>query len=103
MHLFDVTLSETETYKESDTTELGHELVVVDTPVGKLGLSVCYDLRFPALFSHLLTRGAEIIAIPSAFTMKTGKAHWKLLTQSRAIENFCYVVGALPRRYSFKQ
>ena len=94
IHLFDVTISETESYRESDTTDAGCELIVVDTPVGKLGLSVCYDIRFPALFTHLLNQGAEIIAIPSAFTVKTGDAHWKLLARSRAVENFCYIVGA---------
>ncbi len=94
IHLFDVVLSETESYKESDTTEPGNQLIVIDTPVGKLGLSVCYDIRFPGLFTHLLNAGAEIIVIPSAFTVKTGEAHWQLLTRSRAVENFCYVIGA---------
>lgn len=94
IHLFDVTISETESYKESDTTEPGHEIVVVDTPVRKLGLTICYDIRFAGLYTHLLNRGAEIIAIPSAFTVKTGEAHWQLLSRSRAVENFCYVVGA---------
>lgn len=94
IHLFDVTISETESYKESDTTEPGDEIVVVDTPVGKLGLTVCYDIRFPGLFTALMNRGAEIIAIPSAFTIKTGEAHWQLLSRSRAVENFCYIVGA---------
>lgn len=94
IHLFDVTISETESYKESDTTEPGDDIVVVDTPVGKLGLTVCYDIRFPGLFTELMNRGAEIIAIPSAFTVKTGEAHWQLLSRSRAVENFCYIVGA---------
>ena len=94
MHLFDATLSETEAYKESDTGEQGSELVVVDTLVGKLGLSVCYDIRFPAFYTHLRNLGAEIITVPSAFPVKTGEAHWHLLTRSRAVENFCYVVAA---------
>ena len=94
IHLFDVTLSEKETYRESDTTEPGDELVVVDTPFGKLGLAVCYDVRFPELFRCLFNKGAEIIALPSAFTVSTGEAHWALLARSRAIENFCYVIGA---------
>ena len=94
IHLFDAVISESEAYKESDTTEPGCEVVVVDTPFGKLGLSVCYDIRFPALYTKLLNLGAEIITIPSAFTMKTGAAHWELLARSRAVENFCYVVGA---------
>ncbi len=94
IHLFDVTLSEVETYKESDSTEAGDEIIVVDTPLGKLGLAVCYDIRFPELFRCLINKGAEIIAIPSAFTTITGKAHWEILTRSRAIENFCYIIGA---------
>lgn len=94
IHLFDVTVSETESYRESDTTEPGHDIVVVDTPVGKLGLSVCYDIRFAGLYTELLNRGAEILAIPSAFTVKTGQAHWQLMCRARAVENFCYVVGS---------
>ncbi len=94
IHLFDVTLSENETYKESDTTEAGDDIIVVDTPFGKLGLAVCYDIRFPELFRCLLNKGAEIIALSSAFTVTTGKAHWEILTRSRAIENFCYIIGA---------
>lgn len=94
IHLFDVVLSKTESYKESDTTEPGNQVVVIDTPVGKLGLSVCYDIRFPGLFTRLLNAGAEIIAIPSAFTVKTGEAHWKLLCRARAVENFSYIIGA---------
>lgn len=94
IHLFDVNISEKEVYKESDTTEPGNHLVVIDTPFGKLGLGVCYDLRFPELFRCLFNRGAEIIALPSAFTVPTGEAHWELLSRSRAIENFCYLIGA---------
>ncbi len=94
IHLFDVTVSETESYRESDTTEPGDSIVVIDTPVGKLGLAVCYDVRFPALFTELMNRGAEIIALPSAFTVKTGQAHWHLLTRTRAVDTFCYVIGS---------
>lgn len=94
MHLFDVIITETESYQESATTEPGDKIVLVDTPLGKLGLSVCYDIRFPELYRSLFNQGAEIFAIPAAFTMKTGKAHWEVLARSRAIENFCYVVGA---------
>jgi nitrilase len=94
IHLFDVVLSEKEIYKESDTTEPGNELVVVDTPFGKLGLAVCYDVRFPELFRCLFNKGAEIIALPSAFTVPTGEAHWELLARSRAVDNFSYVIGA---------
>ncbi len=94
MHLFDVTISDHESYKESATISPGNQMVVVDTPMGKLGLVVCYDIRFPELFRCLFNQGAEIFAIPAAFTVKTGAAHWEVLARSRAIENFCYVIGA---------
>jgi len=94
IHLFDVTISETESYRESDTTEPGDSIIVVDTPVGKLGLAVCYDVRFLTLFTELMNRGAEIIALPSAFTVKTGQAHWHLLTRARAVDTFCYLIGS---------
>lgn len=94
IHLFDVVLSQKEKYQESETVEPGDRVVLVDTPFGKLGLAVCYDVRFPALFIELFDRGAEIIAIPAAFTVKTGEGHWKLLARARAVENFCYVIGA---------
>jgi predicted amidohydrolase len=95
MHLFDVAVVKgSEEYRESLSTEPGEDLIVVETPIGKLGLAVCYDLRFPELFRKLLHRGAEIIAVPSAFTVKTGQAHWEILTRSRAIENLCYAIYA---------
>jgi nitrilase len=94
IHLFDVVLSPDESYKESNHIEPGNELIVVDTPVGKLGLGVCYDIRFPEMFRYLFNQGAEIIALPSAFTVKTGSAHWEVLSRSRAIENFAYFIGA---------
>ncbi len=94
IHLFDVVLSKEEIYRESDVTEPGNELVVIDTPFGELGLAVCYDVRFPELFRCLFNKGAEIIVLPSAFTVLTGAAHWEVLVRSRAIENFCYVIGA---------
>lgn len=94
IHLFDVALSKQEVYRESDTTQAGQEIVVTSTPFGKLGLSVCYDIRFPVLFTELLNRGAEIITIPAAFTPKTGAAHWEILVRSRAIETSCYVIAA---------
>lgn len=94
IHLFDATISNEECYEESDTIEPGNKLVVIETPFGKLGLGVCYDIRFPELFRCLFNQGAEIIVIPSAFTVTTGEAHWELLARSRAVENFCYLVGA---------
>ena len=93
IHLFDVRVSEAESHQESQTTERGDELVVVDTPVGRVGLSVCYDLRFPELFHQLEQKGAEIFTVPSAFTAVTGIAHWEVLLRSRAIENLCYVLA----------
>lgn len=94
IHLFDVMLSENqEVYTESDTTMPGNKPVVVDTPFGKVGMAICYDLRFPELFRHLSEQGAQIFVIPSAFTDVTGKAHWEVLLRARAIENLCYVVA----------
>ena len=94
IHLFDVTISEKEAYRESDTTDQGNELVVVDTPIGRLGLGVCFDIRFPEMFRELFNKKIEVLAIPSAFTVTTGKAHWELLARARAVENFCYVIGS---------
>jgi predicted amidohydrolase len=94
IHLFDVNLSPTEMYCESDTTKHGDSIVVANTPFGKLGMSVCYDLRFPELFRTMFNHGAEIFVIPSAFTVPTGEAHWELLARARAVENFSYVIGA---------
>jgi len=100
IHLFDVHLEITnETYKESETLEAGNETIVVDTPFGKIGLAICYDLRFPELFRQLVLQGAEIIVLPSAFTAITGKAHWEVLLRSRAIENICYVVASAQGGY----
>jgi len=94
IHLFDVTISTSEEYKESAVTEPGNTIVVVDTPFGKLGMAVCYDVRFPELFRCMFNAGAEIFVLPSAFTVPTGQAHWELLARSRAVESFCYVIGA---------
>lgn len=95
IHLFDVTVSSIkETYQESSTIAPGKDFIVFDSPFGKIGLAICYDIRFPELFRALSLHGAEIIAIPTAFTQKTGEAHWEVLTRARAIENFCYVLGS---------
>lgn len=94
IHLFDVTLPNGGVYQESRHTAPGTELVVVDSPVGKLGLSVCYDLRFPELYRALAARGAEVLLVPAAFTLTTGKEHWEPLLRARAIENECWVVAA---------
>jgi deaminated glutathione amidase len=94
IHLFDVAVSAKETYQESATIERGHDLVVVDTPVGKIGLTVCYDLRFPELYQQLAAQGAQLFTVPAAFTAVTGLAHWEILLRARAIENLCYVLAA---------
>ncbi|BAV33060.1 apolipoprotein acyltransferase [Sulfuricaulis limicola] len=94
IHLFDVQLDNGETYRESSRFEPGNEVVVVETPYGKLGLAICYDLRFPELFRRLQEQGAEIFAVPAAFTAHTGKAHWEVLVRARAIENLVYVIAA---------
>ena len=95
IHLFDVSLVDSdERYAESEAIESGDQAVVVETPFGKLGLAVCYDLRFPELFRTMLDQGMDIIAMPSAFTAITGKAHWSILVRARAIENLCYVLAA---------
>lgn len=98
IHLFDVDLTETgERYRESDIFEPGNEICVVDTPVGRLGMTICYDLRFPELYRALIDQGAELVSIPSAFTATTGRMHWETLLRARAIENFCYVLA--PNQY----
>ncbi len=95
IHLFDVDVGDAHNnYRESDDYSPGSESVVVNTPLGKLGLSVCYDLRFAELYRQLADKGAEIIVVPSAFTAKTGAAHWRVLLQARAIENQCFLIGA---------
>lgn len=100
LHLFDVRVVATgERYTESETIEPGERTVVVDTPFGRLGLAVCYDLRFPELFRRLLDEGAELLAVPSAFTAATGRAHWSTLVRARAIENLCYTVAAAQGGY----
>lgn len=95
MHLFDVQLLDgDERYAESSVIDAGDQVVVADSPFGRLGLAVCYDLRFPELFRSMLDQGVELIAMPAAFTAITGKAHWEVLTRARAIENLCYLVAA---------
>lgn len=94
IHMFDVNLPNRETYQESAVIQSGDHLAVVATPVGKIGLAVCYDVRFAALFAALAQQGAEIFVVPTAFTKTTGMAHWEVLTRARAIENLCYFVGA---------
>jgi deaminated glutathione amidase len=94
IHLFDVDIpGRAESYRESAHVAPGSRATVLDTPLGRLGLSVCYDVRFPELYRHLSACGAQILAVPSAFTSPTGRAHWETLLRARAIENLCYVVA----------
>ncbi|MBP7135659.1 MAG: carbon-nitrogen hydrolase family protein [Sphingomonadaceae bacterium] len=94
IHLFDVDLPTGESWRESAAYAPGKEAVVADAPVGRLGLSICYDLRFPALYAAMSAAGATILSIPAAFTVPTGKAHWHVLMRARAIENAAWVVSA---------
>ena len=91
--LFDVDLPSGETYRESNTVAGGNRAVVADLPWGRLGLSICYDLRFPQLYRRLAQVGASVLAVPSAFTETTGKAHWHVLLRARAIENGAFVIA----------
>ncbi|RPI16960.1 MAG: carbon-nitrogen hydrolase family protein [Lysobacterales bacterium] len=94
IHLFDVEIpGRCERYQESASVRPGREPVCVDTPAGRLGLAVCYDVRFPELFRRLLDLGAEWYCLPAAFTAPTGRAHWETLLRARAIENLCHVVA----------
>jgi predicted amidohydrolase len=95
IHLFDVDLPTGESWRESSVYAPGERAVLVDSsPVGKLGLTICYDLRFPALFERLAEAGAEVIAVPAAFTVPTGRAHWHVLLRARAIEAGVFVIAA---------
>jgi predicted amidohydrolase len=93
IHLFDVHIPDGASYAESASVAPGDGPVLVDTPAGKLGLSVCYDLRFPELYRELARRGAQILTVPAAFTLHTGRDHWHVLLRARAIENLCYVLA----------
>jgi len=94
LHLFDVYLAGSgEHYNESATYTPGNDLIVVKTPFGNIGLSICYDLRFPEMYIALRNKGADILCVPSAFTHATGQAHWKALLTARAIENQCYIIA----------
>ncbi|MFQ5624775.1 MAG: carbon-nitrogen hydrolase family protein [Paracoccaceae bacterium] len=101
IHLFDVQLSDDEVYRESARVSPGSRAVLVETPFGSIGHTICYDLRFPGLYRDLALAGAEMLAVPSAFTRRTGEAHWHVLNRARAIENGCFVIapcaiGAIP-------
>ena len=93
IHMFDVTLPDGKVIRESSAYRPGGTAVTVDTPLGKVGLTICYDLRFPQLFRTLAQAGAQIITVPSSFQRQTGKAHWHPLLQARAIENGCWIIA----------
>ncbi|NOI65894.1 carbon-nitrogen hydrolase family protein [Vibrio sp. 99-8-1] len=95
LHMFDVDVEDKHSrYRESEIFSAGDSTVVVDTPIGKLGLAICYDLRFPHLFSELVAKGAQVISLPAAFTATTGEAHWQTLLTARAIETQCWIIAA---------
>lgn len=95
IHLFDVDLADaSQSYRESRSMFPGDDVVSVDSPAGRIGLSICYDLRFPELYRHLVNEGASMFTLPAAFTVPTGEAHWHALLRARAIENLAYVVAA---------
>jgi len=101
IHMFDIQLSETDVYRESASVEPGDEAVLMDTPLGAMGHTICYDLRFPLLYRDLTQAGAAVLAVPAAFTKKTGEVHWHVLNRARAIENGAFVfapcaVGSVP-------
>jgi nitrilase len=94
IHLFDVDIpGRAESYRESANVAPGNRPATIDTPLGRLGLSVCYDVRFPELYRQLSAAGAQLLSVPSAFTAPTGRAHWETLLRARAIENLCYVIA----------
>ena len=93
IHLFDVTLASGESYRESSTVDGGGEAVLAQTALGKIGLTVCYDVRFPLLYRQLAQKGAFLFTVPSAFTVPTGEAHWHVLLRARAIENGAFVIA----------
>ncbi len=107
LHLFDIELANGESYHESEMIAAGSQAVVTDTPWGRLGMSICYDLRFASLYRALAHDGAEMISIPAAFTQTTGQAHWHVLVRARAIETGCFVIAPnqcghhADRRYSY--
>lgn len=94
LHMFDVDLASGESWRESGSYAAGEQVVTVETPLGRLGLSICYDIRFPALYDALGREKCDLIAIPAAFTVETGRAHWHVMQRTRAIEASAYVIAA---------
>ena len=98
MHLFDIDVAGGQRFRESDTLSAGNEITVFDTPWGKMGLCICFDIRFPELFRRMALKGAEAIFVPAAFNMTTGPMHWELSFRMRAVDNQLFTVGAAPAR-----
>lgn len=98
MHLFDISVTGGQSFRESDTLTAGNEVVVFDTEFGKMGLCVCYDFRFPELPRLMAQRGAKVILVPAAFNMTTGPAHWEIMFRQRAVENQVFTIGTAPAR-----
>ncbi|MFA5527393.1 MAG: carbon-nitrogen hydrolase family protein [Peptostreptococcales bacterium] len=98
MHLFDIEIKDKVTFKESDTLSKGNEIVTIDTEFGKIGVAICYDLRFPELMRALALKGCQVIIVPAAFNTTTGPKHWNLTLRARAVDNQVYMVGASPAR-----
>lgn len=98
VHLFDIDVPGGQRFKESDTLTAGNQITVVDTPLGKIGLAICFDIRFSELFRVMGAKGAQVILVPAAFNMTTGPVHWELAFRSRAVDNQCFVAGCSPAR-----
>lgn len=98
MHLFDIDVTDGQSFRESDTLTAGNAVTVFDTPFGKMGLCICYDIRFPELCRIMALEGAKAIFVPAAFNMTTGPAHWEILFRTRALDNQVYMIGAAPAR-----
>jgi len=98
IHLFDINIENGQYYKESETIEPGDDITVFDTVYGKIGIAICYDIRFPELARAMVSKGAQLIIYPAAFNMTTGPAHWELLFRSRAVDNQVFTVGCAPAR-----
>jgi predicted amidohydrolase len=98
MHLFDIDIKDKVTFKESEVLTAGNEITIIDTEYGKIGVAICYDIRFPELIRIMALKGAEIVFVPAAFNMTTGTAHWETLFKSRALDNQIYVAGISPAR-----
>jgi len=94
IHMFDVQVGDGQTYRESNTYRAGDEAVIAETPWGRMGMTICYDIRFPYLYRSLAQAGAQVIFAPAAFTKVTGEAHWHVMQRARAIENGCFIVSA---------